>query len=185
MMCWLENKKIATLFATQSSQPSQMFAQFDAAVPRLCSQALSSELANARDETKKTVNDVIHAENMKAGRDKYKTLRQIRSGNTKQRIDEFECMWCPCARTHAEPTPLGSSAWTAGLPLLRCFLCTQINPMCDVTQLHKRGHKCTNMDLTGVHLLSFLTLNLGKSLVEKGHTVFLWLHSSSWLHVAC
>ncbi|XP_043997183.1 moesin-like isoform X1 [Gambusia affinis] len=54
--------------------------------------ALSSELANARDDTKKTVNDVIHAENMKAGRDKYKTLRQIRSGNTKQRIDEFECM---------------------------------------------------------------------------------------------
>ncbi|KAM4620149.1 moesin a [Polymixia lowei] len=54
--------------------------------------ALSSELANARDETKKTVNDVIHAENVRAGRDKYKTLRQIRSGNTKQRIDEFECM---------------------------------------------------------------------------------------------
>ncbi|XP_012678436.1 moesin a [Clupea harengus] len=54
--------------------------------------ALSSELANARDETKKTANDMIHAENVKAGRDKYKTLRQIRSGNTKQRIDEFECM---------------------------------------------------------------------------------------------
>uniref|UniRef100_A0A8D0DF62 Moesin a n=1 Tax=Sander lucioperca TaxID=283035 RepID=A0A8D0DF62_SANLU len=54
--------------------------------------ALSSELANARDESKKTVNDIIHAENMRAGRDKYKTLRQIRSGNTKQRIDEFECM---------------------------------------------------------------------------------------------
>lgn len=55
-------------------------------------QALSSELANARDETKKTQNDLIHAENVRAGRDKYKTLRQIRSGNTKQRIDEFECM---------------------------------------------------------------------------------------------
>uniref|UniRef100_A0A672JJT0 Moesin-like n=1 Tax=Salarias fasciatus TaxID=181472 RepID=A0A672JJT0_SALFA len=54
--------------------------------------ALSSELANARDETKKTVNDIIHAENIRQGRDKYKTLRQIRSGNTKQRIDEFECM---------------------------------------------------------------------------------------------
>uniref|UniRef100_A0A667XX96 Moesin a n=1 Tax=Myripristis murdjan TaxID=586833 RepID=A0A667XX96_9TELE len=54
--------------------------------------ALSSELANARDESKKTVNDIIHAENVRAGRDKYKTLRQIRSGNTKQRIDEFECM---------------------------------------------------------------------------------------------
>lgn len=53
---------------------------------------LSSELANARDESKKTVNDILHAENVKAGRDKYKTLRQIRSGNTKQRIDEFECM---------------------------------------------------------------------------------------------
>nr|XP_014345259.1 PREDICTED: moesin [Latimeria chalumnae] len=53
---------------------------------------LSSELANARDETKKTANDVLHAENVKAGRDKYKTLRQIRQGNTKQRIDEFESM---------------------------------------------------------------------------------------------
>uniref|UniRef100_A0A8C7LE45 Moesin n=1 Tax=Oncorhynchus kisutch TaxID=8019 RepID=A0A8C7LE45_ONCKI len=54
--------------------------------------ALSSELAIARDETKKTANDIIHADNVKAGRDKYKTLRQIRSGNTKQRIDEFELM---------------------------------------------------------------------------------------------
>uniref|UniRef100_A0A8C9TKF4 Moesin n=1 Tax=Scleropages formosus TaxID=113540 RepID=A0A8C9TKF4_SCLFO len=54
--------------------------------------ALSSELANARDETKKTANDIIHAENVRSGRDKYKTLRQIRQGNTKQRIDEFESM---------------------------------------------------------------------------------------------
>lgn len=59
----------------------------------LISQTLSSELAEARDETKKTQNDVLHAENVKAGRDKYKTLRQIRQGNTKQRIDEFESMW--------------------------------------------------------------------------------------------
>ncbi|XP_063068057.1 radixin [Engraulis encrasicolus] len=55
-------------------------------------QALSSELAQARDDNKKTANDVLHAENVKAGRDKYKTLRQIRQGNTKQRIDEFESM---------------------------------------------------------------------------------------------
>uniref|UniRef100_A0A4W3J8C1 Moesin a n=1 Tax=Callorhinchus milii TaxID=7868 RepID=A0A4W3J8C1_CALMI len=53
---------------------------------------LTSELAQARDETKKTQNDILHAENVKAGRDKYKTLRQIRQGNTKQRIDEFESM---------------------------------------------------------------------------------------------
>ncbi|TWW80398.1 Radixin [Takifugu flavidus] len=55
-------------------------------------QALTSELAEARDDSKNTQNDKLHAENVKAGRDKYKTLRQIRQGNTKQRIDEFESM---------------------------------------------------------------------------------------------
>ncbi|KAG8554104.1 hypothetical protein GDO81_003663 [Engystomops pustulosus] len=55
-------------------------------------QLLSSELEQARDETKKTANDLLHAENVRVGRDKYKTLRQIRQGNTKQRIDEFESM---------------------------------------------------------------------------------------------
>lgn len=61
-------------------------------VPYPPPQTLSSELAQARDDSMKTQNDVLHAENVKAGRDKYKTLRQIRQGNTKQRVDEFESM---------------------------------------------------------------------------------------------
>ncbi|KAM4625724.1 ezrin a isoform 2-T3 [Polymixia lowei] len=54
--------------------------------------ALSSELAHARDDSMKTQNDLLHSENVRVGRDKYKTLRQIRQGNTKQRVDEFEAL---------------------------------------------------------------------------------------------
>jgi len=37
--------------------------------------------------------DQLHKENVKQGRDKYKTLREIRKGNTKRRVDQFENLW--------------------------------------------------------------------------------------------
>lgn len=58
----------------------------------LKTQILSKDLAAAKDDTKVTANDVLHQENVKQGRDKYKTLREIRQGNTKRRVDQFENM---------------------------------------------------------------------------------------------
>lgn len=54
--------------------------------------ALKQDLAHSRDDTKETANDKIHRENVRQGRDKYKTLREIRKGNTKRRVDQFENM---------------------------------------------------------------------------------------------
>ena len=137
-------------------------------------QALSSELANARDETKKTVNDMIHAENMKAGRDKYKTLRQIRSGNTKQRIDEFECMWC-AARVHRCKSPLG---WAFLPGLQSCltqavffFLCAQINQIHNMTWLHE--HSTTYKQGSGKFPFVIVpNFEFRQVTGLKGHTVF-------------
>jgi len=53
---------------------------------------LKQDLAESRDETRETTLDKIHKENVKQGRDKYKTLREIRKGNTKRRVDQFENM---------------------------------------------------------------------------------------------
>lgn len=53
---------------------------------------LKQDLAQSRDETKETALDKIHRENVRQGRDKYKTLREIRKGNTKRRVDQFENM---------------------------------------------------------------------------------------------
>lgn len=58
----------------------------------LCHQLLSQELAENKDDSKVTKNDILHQENVRQGRDKYKTLREIRKGNTKRRVDQFENM---------------------------------------------------------------------------------------------
>ena len=72
--------------------------------------SLKEDLANTRDDQVKgfflsrflysvfshlqqeTTMDKIHRENVKQGRDKYKTLREVRKGNTKRRVDQFENM---------------------------------------------------------------------------------------------
>uniref|UniRef100_A0A915D7V9 Uncharacterized protein n=1 Tax=Ditylenchus dipsaci TaxID=166011 RepID=A0A915D7V9_9BILA len=51
---------------------------------------LTKELDMVKDDKGITDYDVLHMENRRAGRDKYKTLRQIRGGNTKRRIDQYE-----------------------------------------------------------------------------------------------
>jgi len=53
---------------------------------------LKNQLGDLKDTNATTVMDQIHAENVKQGRDKYKTLKQIRRGNTKSRVDQFEAL---------------------------------------------------------------------------------------------
>ncbi|VDN50200.1 unnamed protein product [Dracunculus medinensis] len=54
--------------------------------------ALTADLEAVKDAQQITEYDLLHMENKRAGRDKYKTLRQIRGGNTKRRIDQYENM---------------------------------------------------------------------------------------------
>jgi hypothetical protein len=49
-------------------------------------------LEEARDEAMVTEADRQHRLNMSQDRDKFKTLRDVRTGNTKRRIDNFENM---------------------------------------------------------------------------------------------
>ena len=55
-------------------------------------QELRANLESAKDETKETEVDHQYQLITEQGRDKFKTLRDIRSGNTKRRIDNFENM---------------------------------------------------------------------------------------------
>ena len=55
-------------------------------------QAIKFELGSLQNSHKITEHDRVHEQNVASGRDKYKTLKLIRQGNTKKRIDEFESM---------------------------------------------------------------------------------------------
>ena len=55
-------------------------------------QALGSDLDKKKDVAKLTKLDELHISNVSSGRDKFKTLKQIRSGNTKSRVLDFEKM---------------------------------------------------------------------------------------------
>lgn len=54
--------------------------------------SLSAELSANKVEKHVTKNDLIHRKNVLEGRDKYKTLKQIRAGNTKSRVEVFESL---------------------------------------------------------------------------------------------
>lgn len=54
--------------------------------------SLRQELEGSRNANEMTSNDQIYVKNVKQGRDKYKTLKQIRQGNTKIRIETFESL---------------------------------------------------------------------------------------------
>ena len=50
------------------------------------------DLDRIKDSSKLSKMDYLHAENLAAGRDKFKTLKHIRSGNTKTRVMDFESL---------------------------------------------------------------------------------------------
>jgi len=54
--------------------------------------SLKEDLDHTRTASAETTMDRIHKENVRQGRDKYKTLREVRKGNTKRRVDQFENM---------------------------------------------------------------------------------------------
>ena len=60
----------------------------------ICSvlQEISSDLQRTVDPAKLVRNDRLNEENQRRGIDKFKTLKNIRQGNTKKRVDEFEAM---------------------------------------------------------------------------------------------
>jgi hypothetical protein len=53
---------------------------------------LAAALDKERNDAMMTPLDRLHRDNVREGRDKFKTLRQLRAGNVKQRVVDFENM---------------------------------------------------------------------------------------------
>ena len=75
-----------------NSQLCLQFLRFYWCVCIVYFQVLGKDIYPQLKETKLTTLDHIYADNIQAGRNKYNTLKRIRMGNTKQRVDQFECM---------------------------------------------------------------------------------------------
>ncbi len=52
--------------------------------------SLDSDLERSKDASMLTKLDELYADNQVAGKDKFKTLRAIRAGNTRERVLMFE-----------------------------------------------------------------------------------------------
>ncbi|VDK63893.1 unnamed protein product [Onchocerca ochengi] len=93
-----ENGQIATELTARGDEnvPQRELERITAAEQNLSLKhkldALTADLEAVKDRQQLTEYDLLHMENKRAGRDKYKTLRQIRGGNTKRRIDQYENM---------------------------------------------------------------------------------------------
>uniref|UniRef100_A0AAF5Q177 Moesin/ezrin/radixin homolog 1 n=2 Tax=Wuchereria bancrofti TaxID=6293 RepID=A0AAF5Q177_WUCBA len=93
-----ENGQVATELTARGDEnvPQRELERITAAEQNLSLKhkldALTADLEAVKDKQQLTEYDLLHMENKRAGRDKYKTLRQIRGGNTKRRIDQYENM---------------------------------------------------------------------------------------------
>ncbi|EFO27733.2 moesin [Loa loa] len=93
-----ENGQIATELTARGDEnvPQRELERMTAAEQNLSLKhkldALTADLETVKDKQQLTEYDLLHMENKRVGRDKYKTLRQIRGGNTKRRIDQYENM---------------------------------------------------------------------------------------------
>ncbi|XP_017779446.1 PREDICTED: moesin/ezrin/radixin homolog 1-like isoform X2 [Nicrophorus vespilloides] len=83
-----EQKKLESLVASAHSEIPELTKVNEELSKQL--EQLQTKLESTRNEALETKEDKIHRENVRDGRDKYKTLQAVRKGNTTRRVDLFE-----------------------------------------------------------------------------------------------